>query len=230
MLEKTIDYWRRIASTFYFMHYNYAYIWTYQSINHITFFGETMNSQYKIKLLPITVSSAGPEIKTTLEQSEKNLGFLPNMYQNMAHAPALLKAYLDGYQLFRNESTFNAMEQEIVFLTISRENGCGYCVAAHSTVADRYANVPVEVTNAIRNDGIISIPRLAALHEFTSIMLVTRGLPSQDDVQAFLGAGYTEQHILEIILAIAVKTMSNYTNHLFHTPLDPAFAERQWEE
>jgi alkylhydroperoxidase family enzyme len=59
-------------------------------------------------------------------------------------------------------------------------------------------------------------------------MVQTRGRPSEQDVADFLAAGYSEPQVLEIILAIAVKTLSNYTNHLFGTPVDAAFAARIW--
>jgi alkylhydroperoxidase family enzyme len=59
-------------------------------------------------------------------------------------------------------------------------------------------------------------------------MLITRGRPSAHDLEQFLTAGYTELFVLEIILAIAVKTISNYSNHLFDTPLDEVFSHRIW--
>ncbi len=61
-------------------------------------------------------------------------------------------------------------------------------------------------------------------------MVADRGLPKRADVEAFLAAGYSERQILEIVLAIAVKTLSNYANHLFHTPLDRVFEYRRWED
>jgi alkylhydroperoxidase family enzyme len=60
-------------------------------------------------------------------------------------------------------------------------------------------------------------------------MVDTRGLPTRAQVETFLAAGYTETHILQIVLAVAVKTISNYSNHLFHTPVDKVFAQRSWE-
>jgi alkylhydroperoxidase family enzyme len=61
-------------------------------------------------------------------------------------------------------------------------------------------------------------------------MVAKRGLPAPADVHAFINAGYDERRILEIVLAIAVKTLSNYSNHLFHTPVDEAFADRRWSD
>jgi alkylhydroperoxidase family enzyme len=96
-------------------------------------------------------------------------------------------------------------------------------------VADKISNVPGAVTDAIRNDTAIPDERLSALARFTRVMVEQRGLPKTGDVAAFLAAGYSERQILEIILAISVKTLSNYANHLFHTPVDAIFASRTWE-
>jgi alkylhydroperoxidase family enzyme len=72
--------------------------------------------------------------------------------------------------------------------------------------------------------------KLAALSAFTDVLLTKRGLPSKAEVEAFLAAGYEERQVLENILAIAVKMLSNYSNHLFHTALDPAFVSREWKK
>lgn len=97
-------------------------------------------------------------------------------------------------------------------------------------IADQMSKVPPPVTEAIREGRAIPDSKLAALSTFTDTLLATRGLPSKAEVQAFLSAGYQERHVLEIILAIAVKTLSNYSNHLFHTPLDQMFANREWKK
>jgi len=60
-------------------------------------------------------------------------------------------------------------------------------------------------------------------------MVNKRGLPTEEDVNVFLNAGYTESHVLSIILAISIKTISNYTNHIFHTELDTVFKSREWK-
>jgi AhpD family alkylhydroperoxidase len=117
-----------------------------------------------------------------------------------------------------------------VLLTVSHENGCEYCVAAHSFLADAVSKVPRSVTAAIRAGAVIPDPRLRALSDFTRIVVANRGLPSRPEVQAFLAAGYTERHVLEVVLAIAVKTLSNYANHLSHTGLDPVFGSHAWRE
>jgi uncharacterized peroxidase-related enzyme len=189
-----------------------------------------MSSTYQLTLSPKTLESAEPKAKSVLAKAQSQVGFIPNMYAVMANSPALLETYLDGYARFRAESGFTTAEQEVVFLTISRENRCHYCMAAHSTLADTQSNVPVEVTNAIRDGCAILDAKLAALSVFTRVMVDKRGLPTQEEVEAFLDAGYTERHILDIVLAIAVKTLSNYSNHLFDTPVDEVFSGRVWAQ
>jgi AhpD family alkylhydroperoxidase len=175
----------------------------------------------------LTTDTAPVGSRAILESTVAQLGMVPNLYAEMAHSPGLFSTYRLGYDQFRGDSGFDKIEQEIVLLAISRFHECKYCVAVHSVVADRN-NVPVEVTDAIRLGQPIPDPKLEALNKFTTTMLITRGRPSADDLEQFLTAGYTELFVLEIILAIAVKTISNYTNHLFDTPLDEVFSHRIW--
>ena len=189
-----------------------------------------MLAEYKITLSPVTIESAQPDARAMLEATQKKMGFVPNMYNAMATSPGLLKTYMEGYAAFRSKSGFSPAQQEVVFLSISHVNGCEYCMAAHSFLADAVSAVPGEVTKAIREGGSINNEKLGALYTFTNIMVSKRGLPGQADVEAFLAAGYTENHILEIILAISVKTISNYTNHLFHTELDDKFVTHRWDD
>jgi uncharacterized peroxidase-related enzyme len=187
-----------------------------------------MNSEYKLTLQNKTIDNAEQNASIQLTEAKQAMGFVPNMYSAMANSPALLDTYLHGYKLFREQSHYSTIEQEVIFLAISRENGCSYCMAAHSFVADNMSKVPVEVTDAIRNDSVINDVKLSALALFTTKMVKTRGLPTQNDVNNFLESGYTEHQVLEIILAISVKTISNYANHIFHTEVDDTFSDRVW--
>lgn len=189
-----------------------------------------MQAGYRLTLKPLAPEQAEPPARERLEEVRGKLGFVPNMYAVMANSPGLLDTYVHGYQHFRERSGFTPAEQEVVLLAISRENACTYCVAAHSFLADNVSKVPPAVTDAIREGIPVPDARLAALHDFTRTLVRTRGLPGQADVQAFLDAGFSERHMLEIVLAIAVKTLSNYANHLFHTPLDELFAARAWND
>lgn len=189
-----------------------------------------MLAEYRITLPPITLDTAEGPAEEVLQKAKKQVGFIPNMYANMVHSPGVLNTYLDGYAAFRKDSGFTSAEQEVVFLVISYVNGCEYCVGAHSFLADAKSGVPKDVTDAIREGRPIADAKLAALAEFTRVIVSSRGLPKREQVDAFLSAGYGERQILEIVLATAVKTLSNYSNHLFHTALDPVFEGRRWAD
>lgn len=187
-----------------------------------------MISEYKTTLPLKSIDDAEPEAKTILEDSQKKLGFVPNMYNAMANSPGLLNTYIQGYGAFRENSGFSSIEQEVIFLAISQVNGCEYCMAAHSFLAEAASGVPSDVTAAIRDGKQVPEIQLNALSVFTRLMVSKRGLPSQSDVDSFLSSGYKEKDILEIIHAIAIKTISNYTNHIFHTDVDEVFSQHTW--
>lgn len=187
------------------------------------------NLTYKMQLPLVQFDEASETQKELLTITRKEYKMIPNMYRAMANQPTLLKSYMDAYKGFRTQSNFSSVEQEIVFLTISVENNCSYCMAAHSIIADLVSKVPPNITDAIRTGAEIPDAKLKSLQEFTSIMLNKRGNPSEEDVQLFFENGYNEKHILDIILAISIKTISNYTNHIFHTEIDAAFKIREWK-
>lgn len=184
-----------------------------------------MTAEYKVELPPLSDDKAEGLAKDLLDGARAKLGFVPNMYRGMANDPGLLSTYLHGYAHFREQRNFTPPEQEVVFLTISQANGCSYCVAAHSMLAVKVSKLSQAHTQALRDGKPLDDPKLEALRRFTHHMWETRGLPTRAEAEAFKAAGYGDVHILEIILAMAVKTISNYANHVNHTELDAAFAE-----
>ena len=88
--------------------------------------------------------------------------------------------------------------------------------------------VSADVIAALRDARPIPDARLEALRRFAEIVIDKRGWATEDDVQAFLAAGFDRQQVLEVILAVAFKTIFNYTDHLVDTPLDEAFAGQAW--
>lgn len=187
-----------------------------------------MKNVARLDLPTLTLENATEPAKSILENAKKQTGFIPNMYGNMANSPGVLETYLDGYRRFRQDSGFTPPEQEVIFLSISLENACTYCMAAHSMIAEKVSKTPQDAIDAIRADQPIPDAKLQALSAFTRVMVSSRGLPAPQDVDAFKAAGYTERHVLEIILAIAVKTLSNYSNHMFDTKVDERFAGHTW--
>ncbi len=189
-----------------------------------------MSRQKVLDLNTIDHAHADGASRAVLDKAKAQVGFIPNMYGNMANLPALLETYLYGYGLFREQGGFTPTEQEVVFLAISHENGCEYCVSAHSMLAAKQSNVPSHVIEALRNGDEVDDAKLSALDRFTRKMVESRGNASREDISAFLAAGYSEQQVLSLILAISVKTLSNYSNHLFNTEVDSVFADYAWPE
>jgi len=179
---------------------------------------------------PVHSEESAPEgSKPLLEQTRKAYGFLPNLYGVFAESPAALDAYIRVAEVFQKHSGFNPAEQQVVLLTISRVNGCGYCMAAHSKVSEM-VEVPANVVNAIREDEPIGDEKLEAVRQLTRKVVEKRGWIEDADVQEFLSAGYEPQHVLSVLVGVAQKTLSNFTNHIADTPLDEAFEAHAWEQ
>ena len=175
-----------------------------------------------------TVDTAPEAAKETLAGAKKAYGFLPNLLAVMAEAPALVKAYTTLSRIFE-ETSFSATERQIVLLTVSYENGCEYCVAAHSVIAGMQ-KVPDDAVQAIRDSRPIADKKLESLRRFTAAVVTSRGWPSDADTEAFRDAGYGKQQALEVVLGVGMKTLSNYMNHIADTPLDQAFGKAAWSK
>lgn len=177
--------------------------------------------------LPLIDPTTAPDpIRSTLTNLQKRYGFLPNLYRVFANAPAALDAYLavsDAFQL----SSLSATERNVVLLAVARENGCRYCVAVHSTVADMQKDSP-SMTDAIREGRAIDDRKLEALRRLTEALVRERGHAPKGVIDDFVAAGYSEAQVLEVLVGVTMKTLSNYTNHLANVPLDAAFAARAW--
>ncbi|MGD9855036.1 MAG: carboxymuconolactone decarboxylase family protein [Planctomycetaceae bacterium] len=179
-----------------------------------------------MKLQVQSIETAPAEAQAALRAVREKYGFVPNLLGIMANAPPLLKAYLALNELFQ-QTTLSPVEQQVVLLTISEVNRCEYCVAAH-TVAARMHKVPRGVIESVRSGQPIADDRLDALRCLTTEIVEGRGWPTQAAIDDFLSAGYSSEQVLEVILAVGMKTLSNYTNHLAHTPLDTQFSPAAW--
>lgn len=175
-----------------------------------------------------TIETAPEAAKDGLRQAEQAYGFVPNLLGVMAEAPAVMKAYPALNQLF-DEASFSPSERQTVLLAVSYANGCDYCMAAHTVIAGMQS-VPDDVITAVREGTPIADPKLEALRRFTEEVVQSRGWPSDAATQAFFDAGYDRQQVLEVMLGVALKTLSNYVNHQAETPLDPAFSSGKWQK
>lgn len=170
--------------------------------------------------------TAPEEARPMLAGAKRRLGFVSTLSGVMAESPELLAGYNALFQQFQ-ASSLPAQAKHVVLITASVVNGCAYCVAAHSTMALRAHVDPATVT-AVRAGKPVADPELEAVHAFTHAVVENRGWVDDEQVDAFLAAGYSRRHVLDVLLGIGVKTLSNYTNHVAHTPLDPAWADQEW--
>jgi len=181
-------------------------------------------SKFKIH----TVESAPAESKAILEGAQKQNGFIPGLYGVLAESPNTLKAYTQLHGLFA-DSSFNAEELTVVWQTINVEHECHYCVPAHTAIAHSMT-VDSALTEALRNSEAMPNAKLQALHDFTLSMVRNRGDVSNEEMKAFFDAGYTQQQVLEIILGLSQKVISNYVNRVAKTPVDPMFQPFAWSK
>jgi len=176
-----------------------------------------------------TLDSASDAAKPLLEKSNAAFGRIPGLHSVMAEAPALLEGYQVMHTLFAEKTSFDKDELTVVWQTINVEHECHYCVPAHTGIA-KMMGVDDAISNALRDETPLPTPRLEALRTFTLSMVRNRGFAPAADVDAFLAAGFTKQQILEVIMGISQKVMSNYTNHLAQTPVDEVMQKFNWEK
>jgi AhpD family alkylhydroperoxidase len=177
---------------------------------------------------PVHDESTAPEAsRPHLEAARRRMGFVTTLNGVMAGSPELLAGYNALAELFAR-SSLPARAKHVVWITASVENGCEYCVAAHSTLALR-AGLSAETVEALRTGARLPDPRLEAARRLTRVMVAQRGWVPEAEIDAFLNAGYERRQVLDIILGVGMKTLSNYTNHVAHTPLDPAWQAQEWK-
>ncbi len=164
--------------------------------------------------------------RSSLAAAQGKFGFVPNLIGMLAESPAAAAGYLGIGEAF-DTTSFSPAERQVVLLSVSYENQCDYCMAAHSVVAGM-SRVPADVVEALRAGTTLPDARLDALSRFTRAVTSARGRLAEGQVEAFLSAGFTRAQVLEVVLGVAMKTLSNYANHMAQTPLDGAFASARW--
>ncbi|MEH6473819.1 MAG: carboxymuconolactone decarboxylase family protein [Halopseudomonas sp.] len=175
-----------------------------------------------------SLDTAPDEAKPLMEGVQRRFGFIPDIYAKMANAPAVMEGYLSLVAIL-DKSSFNPQEQQIIQLAVSIENHCEYCVAAHSMIAKQMLNIDPNVVNALREQGKGPEAKLQALADFSQMVVRERGHVPQQAIDKFLAAGYSQAQVLEVVLGVAVKTLSNYSNHLTNPSVDDAFADDAWQ-
>ena len=165
-----------------------------------------------------SIETAPEASRDALAQVNKKFGRVPNFFGITAESPAATNAYISLSNIFQTTALTPA-EQQIVILTASVENRCDYCVAAHSRGA-KMAGVSEDAINAIKAKTPLKDAKTEALRRLVSQIVDKRGWLSDADVQAFLNQGYSRSQLLDVMVGVSMKTLSNYINHLTGPPIE----------
>ena len=165
--------------------------------------------------------------KPLLEKSQQAFGRLPGLHKVLAESPQAYEAYQLLHKLF-TETDFDADELTVVWQAINVENSCHYCVPAHTGIT-KMMKVSDDITDALHNETPLPTAKLEALRSFTIQMVRERGNASDAQLESFFDAGYSHRAVLDVILGIAQKTISNYVNHVAVTPVDEVFQPLLWQ-
>ena len=167
--------------------------------------------------------STDSTIEAALVSVQRQLGFIPNLFQEMKATPAVLEVYLKGQEAL-SKCSLTPKEQQVVQLTIAAYNDCHYCKAAHGWLGKKM-ELSYEDVQAIRSGGSLETePQLANLVQATKLILEKRGWLDPEELTRLEQQGIHRTKLYEIIALIGLKTISNYINHIAQTPIDEQFS------
>lgn len=179
-------------------------------------------------LQPLTSENVPDESRDVLESVAGNIDHASNLYRVFAHSPSALRAYV-ALDKLAGDCDLSPAERQVVFMATSFENECGYCMATHSAAAGK-AGLDEETIGELREGREISNnDRFETLRIFTGKVVRQRGHLSDEDLREFLEADFEQRNILDVILMVSMKMLSNYTNHVADTPLDERYEESRWQ-
>ncbi|MCW2120460.1 carboxymuconolactone decarboxylase family protein [Flavobacterium sp. 7A] len=147
---------------------------------------------------------------------QKGLGFVPNLYAYYAKSETALGDYLT---LQNRKSSLKAKEREVVNLITSQINGCEYCQSAH-TVLGKMNDFTDEQVLELRKGSANFDTKLDALVKFTASVVENRGKATADVKTAFFDAGYTEENMIDVVIVVGDKVISNYIHNLAGFAID----------
>ncbi len=147
---------------------------------------------------------------------QKGLGFVPNLYAYFAKSDTALGDYL---ALQNRKSTLRAKEREVINLVVSQVNDCRYCQSAH-TVLGKMNGFSDEQILEIRSGEASFDPKLDTLARFVKSLAVNRGKPEAAATEALFAAGYNEANLVDIIIVVGDKIISNYIHGVTQFAID----------
>lgn len=170
------------------------------------------------------VDSAPQGSKETLANIASKYGFIPNLAGVFAESPAAMSGLLSGLAAYDNpEMGLSEIERQVVMLTVSVRNRCAYCTAAHSMLADKLGLTRGQI-DQLQNEKPLADLRLEGLRRFTLAIVEKQGWINDADKQAFEQTGFGEGHVLEVVQGVALKTLTNFANHIARPPVNAEFS------
>lgn len=147
---------------------------------------------------------------------QKGLGMVPNLYAYYAKNETALGDYL---ALQNRKSTLKAKEREVINLVTSQINGCRYCQSAHTVIGRMNGFIDEQIIE-LRKGSASFDPKLDALVKFTASIVENRGRATEESKQAFFDAGYNEANMIDVVIVVGDKIISNYIHNLTGFEID----------
>ncbi|WPB83666.1 carboxymuconolactone decarboxylase family protein [Sediminicoccus rosea] len=168
--------------------------------------------------IPASVAAAPEAAQPLLNAVQKQLGVVPNLFRLVANSPAALEGYL-GLNGALAKGILDHSTRERIALAVAQVNGCGYCLSAHSYIGKNMAKLSDAEIAANRAGGSTD-PRADAAVRFAVKVVEQRGHVADSDLAAVRMAGYSDAQIVEIVLHVALNTLTNYINEVGGTEID----------
>lgn len=153
-----------------------------------------------------------------LDAVKKQLGVVPNLMRLVGNSPAALEGYLSLSGAL-GKGSIGAKTGERIALAIAEINRCDYCLSAHTYLASNVAKLDAAEISANRH-GQSGEAKADAAVRFAASVAIERGHVSDTAVAAVKAAGFTDAEVIEIVLHVALNTLTNYVNSVAHTEID----------
>jgi uncharacterized peroxidase-related enzyme len=167
---------------------------------------------------PASIETAPETAQPLLQAVKKQLGVVPNMFRAISNSPAALEGYL-GLNGALAKGMLEAPTRERIALAVAEVNGCDYCLSAHTYLGKNLSKLS-DIEIAANRDGGSTDAKADAAVRFAVKLVEARGHPSNEDLQAVKQAGYTDAQVIEIVLHVALNTLTNYINETVKTEID----------
>lgn len=169
-----------------------------------------------------TRDTVSPANQGLFDALKGQLGFVPNLYATFALSQNALGTYL---ALQSAKSSLGAKSREVVNLVVSQYNECRYCLAAHTALGKMNGFSDAQIIE-IRKGTASFDAKLDALARLTRELVARRGHAGQGAMDAFFAAGWSKENLVDLIMTIGDKIISNYLHAATDIPVDfPAAPE-----